>query len=192
MIPSTHLSLLAALKDDHQREAAWEQFWKRYRETIFRWCIRRGLQAADAEDVTQSVLTNLSQSLPRYQHDPSKGRFRSWLQAVVNNAIRDLERAARRRPGDQGVGGSNFNERLLQVEALDDLARAIEGQGTERGNEPDLEAAVKRAKARVEEVTWKAFWRHVVDEQPAREVAQEIGLSVASVYQAKYRVARLL
>src|SRR5439155_26849261 len=59
MIPSTHLSLLVALKASGGREAAWGQFHRRYHETITRWCIRHGLQAADAEDVTQAVWTRL-------------------------------------------------------------------------------------------------------------------------------------
>jgi RNA polymerase sigma factor (sigma-70 family) len=186
MIPSTHLSLLKALQDEGQWPAAWERFQKRYQETLFRWCLRRGLQAADAEDVTQAVLTRLFQSLPHHEHDPAR-RFRRWLKAVVNNAIRDLERAARRHPADRAIGGSDFQERLGQVEALDDLAEAIEGHV-----DAALEEAVRRVKARVAEVTWQAFWRHVVDELPVGEVAQELGFGEGSVYQAKARVRRML
>src|SRR5262249_10052889 len=104
MIPSTHFSLLNALKHEGQREAAWERFQKRYEETLLRWCLGRGLQAADAEDVTQKVLIRLFRSLPQHEQDPSR-TFRSWLKAVVNNAIRDVFREAQRHPGDRGVGG---------------------------------------------------------------------------------------
>src|SRR2546421_3993370 len=109
MIPSTHLSLLCALKASHLREAAWEQFQRRYQETILRWCVRRGLQAADAEDVTQAIWVRLLRSLPEHEHDTSRP-FRSWLKTVVTNAIRDFLRSARRHPGNRGVGGSSFQD----------------------------------------------------------------------------------
>src|SRR5262245_17356709 len=100
MIPSTRFSLLNALKDADQLNAAWERFQKRYEETILGWCARRGLQPADAQDVTQKVLISLFRSLPQHEHDPSRS-FRSWLKAVVNNAIRDVYRNALRHPGDR-------------------------------------------------------------------------------------------
>src|SRR5262249_2916572 len=97
---------------------------------------------------------------------------------------------AERHPGDRGVGGSDARAHLAGLEMpgdLDDLAEAIEGQ-----TDPDLEAAVQRVKARVAAVTWQAFWAQVVDGQSAAEVAQQLGIGVASVYQARYRVSHLL
>jgi RNA polymerase sigma-70 factor (ECF subfamily) len=38
------------------------------------------------------------------------------------------------------------------------------------------------------EATWRAFWRHVVEGAGVTEVAEELNLSVASVYKAKVRV----
>ncbi len=188
MIPSTHLSLLVALKATEQRGAAWERFQARNHETIFRWCVRRGLQPADAEDVTQAVWARLLRALPEHQHDPSRP-FRSWLKAVVANAVRDLFRAEQRRPGDRGVGGSVFQERLaaLEDEGVEELVGAIEGQQS-----AELDGAVERVKARVGEATWQAFWLLTVDELPAAEVADRLGMSVGSVYQAKYRTSGLL
>jgi RNA polymerase sigma-70 factor (ECF subfamily) len=40
--------------------------------------------------------------------------------------------------------------------------------------------------------TWQAFWEHVVEEQPAPEVAARLGITVNAVFKAKARVlARL-
>jgi RNA polymerase sigma factor (sigma-70 family) len=189
VIPSTHLSLLAALKASGQREAAWERFQRLYHGTILRWGLRHGLQPADAEDVTQAVWERLLRSLPGHEHDPSR-RFRSWLKAVVANAIRDLLRAARRRPGDRAVGGSSFQDRLAALEAAESveaLVEALEGQ-----QDADLSAAVQGVQARVGELTWQAFWLLAVDGLPAAEVAGRLGMSVGSVYQCKYRVSALL
>jgi RNA polymerase sigma-70 factor (ECF subfamily) len=43
-----------------------------------------------------------------------------------------------------------------------------------------------------EATTWRAFWLTVVDGKKAAEVSEVVGISVASVYQAKSRVLRRL
>jgi RNA polymerase sigma-70 factor (ECF subfamily) len=41
-------------------------------------------------------------------------------------------------------------------------------------------------------VTWQAFWEHGARGRPAAEVASQLGLTLAAVYGAKFRVlARL-
>jgi RNA polymerase sigma-70 factor (ECF subfamily) len=47
-------------------------------------------------------------------------------------------------------------------------------------------------RAEYEEQTWQAFWRVVVDAQKPADVAEELGMSLAAVYQAKSRVLRRL
>ena len=63
---------------------------------------RPGLQDADAQDVTQAVLTQLAVQLRRFTYDPSQ-KFRGWLRTLVKNACRDCmaDRRARsvRSPG---------------------------------------------------------------------------------------------
>lgn len=186
--PSTHLSILRALKDPRQRDAGWQRFQSDYEATILHWCQRKGLQHADAQDVTQAVLKRLWQVLPNHDHDPSRS-FRGWLKAVVGNAVSDLRRAVSRRPGDRGVGGSAFLDRLTDLESpesVSDLAEATSQVGR------DLDAAVARVQARVGETTWQAFWRKAVEGKPAAEVAEQLGLSAGAVYQAAYRVRDLL
>ena len=52
--------------------------------------------------------------------------------------------------------------------------------------------ALKVMRAEFETTTWQACWEFVVSGRPAAEVAKELGLSVAVVYSAKYRVLRRL
>ena len=37
-------------------------------------------------------------------------------------------------------------------------------------------------------MTWQAFWRTFIDGQPGKQVAEDLGLSVAAVYLARRRV----
>src|SRR5262249_9151665 len=150
MIPSTHASLLDALQNDDQE--AWAAFQARYGNVILGWCQRRSLPQDSAEDLTQEVLLKLFQQLPGY--DPAKGRFRSWLKAVVNNTLTDCWRRQRRRPEGGGVGGTAFLDRLAQLETpetADELSGAV-------ASAIETEV-VARVQARVEEKTWQAFYQ---------------------------------
>jgi RNA polymerase sigma-70 factor (ECF subfamily) len=188
MIPSTHLSILNALKEAGPSEEAWERFQRRYEGTILRWCLRHGLQQADAEDITQRVLLKLYRTLPGHEHDPSRP-FRSWLSTVVANAVRDFFRQAERHPDARGAGGTSFQEqlaRLQEPESTDELATELEGQ------DAALKAAIEGVKGRVSESVWQAFHRTVIDGQPVADVAKELGMSTGAAYQAKYRVSQMI
>ncbi|MBK7403340.1 MAG: sigma-70 family RNA polymerase sigma factor [Phycisphaerales bacterium] len=84
----TRPSLLSRLRD-HSDDEAWRQFESKYRELILRYCRRRGLQAADAEDIRQATMLRLVRSLPAFAYDPSRGRFRDYLYRVVRSAMSD-------------------------------------------------------------------------------------------------------
>jgi RNA polymerase sigma-70 factor (ECF subfamily) len=189
-IPSTHISLLCDLREAGRQDEAWAVFQARYRGVILGWCLRRGLSPHGAEDVTQDVLLKLFQQLPQYNHDPSRGQFRGWLKAVVNNALTDFWRRQRRRPERGGVGGTTFLERLGDL-ASPEPARELSGVIEEHARTTAAEI-LERVRARLKETTWQAFYQTMVERRPAAEVAAELHLSVASVYKANYRVKQML
>jgi RNA polymerase sigma factor (sigma-70 family) len=84
---STHPSLLERLRSPDD-QSAWRAFDEQYRELILRYCQRRGLQAADAEDVRQVVLMGLAHSMQNFVYQPELGRFRDYLGKIVQNVIR--------------------------------------------------------------------------------------------------------
>jgi DNA-directed RNA polymerase specialized sigma24 family protein len=74
-LPSTHASLFVPLQRTDPRPEAWEAVHARYQEVILRWCLRRGLSLASAEDLTQEIWLKLVHDIHKY--DPAKGRLRS-------------------------------------------------------------------------------------------------------------------
>lgn len=82
----TQPSLLSRVRNP-QDQAAWHQFETKYRELIGRYCRRRGLQAADVDDVRQIVMLDLARGLRDFEYDPARGRFRHYLGRVVRSAI---------------------------------------------------------------------------------------------------------
>jgi RNA polymerase sigma-70 factor (ECF subfamily) len=78
--------LLVRVRDPAD-QAAWSEFDGRYGELIVRYCLSRGLQQSDAEDVRQAVLMSLASALRSFKYSPQRGRFRSYLGRVVRNAV---------------------------------------------------------------------------------------------------------
>jgi RNA polymerase sigma-70 factor (ECF subfamily) len=188
--PSTRASFLNRLKDPFD-QPAWAAFVEAYKPSIDDWCRRQGLQQADADEVCNSVLAKVWNKMREFQYDPSR-RFRGWLRRVVQNEVKDFWKRDRRRPGSRGAGGSNTQELLEQVEALPDddpMAQALEE--LETAQERLLEA-VQRVRLRVAPQTWQAWVSSVQQSQPAKEVAERLGISVASVYQAKKRINTMI
>lgn len=184
--PSTHASLL--LPPHEAPLECWEALHLRYRDVILGWCLRREVSHACAEDIAQEIWIKLLRDMSSY--DPAKGRFRSWLKAVVNNALTDYFRRQGRQPEHGGVGGTLFLERLANIaspEAAGDLSREIE-----RSTRNIAADVLARVRARLQETTWQAFYQTLVEKRPAGEVAQALGIGVASVYKNTFRVKKML
>jgi RNA polymerase sigma-70 factor (ECF subfamily) len=186
--PSTHDSLLLALRDGDHHGEGWKVFESRYRGVIFGWYQRRDLPPADFEDFFQDLVLRLFQTISTY--NPAKALFRSWLKTVVNNMLTDYSRKQRRRLERGGVGGTAFLEQLAQLESpetADELSGVIEDQAKLIAAE-----VLKRVRARVEEKTWQAFDQYVEKGRSAPDVAAELGLRVATVYRYANRVKNMV
>src|SRR5437868_5171660 len=146
----TSPSLLGRLRRDPTDQDAWQKFVQRYGPKIFRWCRQWKLQEADAEDVTQNVLTKLAAKLQSFVYDPALS-FRGWLKTLTAHALSDFV-ADRRRPG-HGSGDSQVAELLDTLEARTDLVAHLE----EEFDREVLEEALTRVQLRVTPRRWEAF-----------------------------------
>ena len=70
--PETRESLLARLNSP-QSDEGWREFAAIYRPLVYRVAKAKGLQHADAEDLTQEVLSVIERSLDQF--DPKMGGF---------------------------------------------------------------------------------------------------------------------
>ena len=182
---ATSLSLLVRLREHSSDAATWEEFVGRYGPKIDRWCKHWGLQAADAEDVTQNVLLALSKQMQTFEYR-ADGRFRSWLKTI---AYRAWCRFQEERQRSAIASGSDEVARLLDsVEAREDFLREIDRE-CERNI---LEDAMRFVKQRVQPHTWAAFEHTALENRAAASVASELGLSVVAVYQSRSRVQAMI
>jgi RNA polymerase sigma factor (sigma-70 family) len=177
-------SLLLRLAQERRDDQAWDEFVQRYRPRIARWCRERGLQPADAEDVTQIVLEQLLGAMREFHYDPS-GSFRAWLQTVTSRAC------ARYRLAETRLSGRKDEEALKLIEeapARQDLARRIE----EAFDEELLEQATELVQERIEHQTWEAYRLTAIERLSGAEAASQLGMPVMNVYVARRRVQEML
>ena len=181
--PETRLSLLVRLKDRGDQQA-WQEFAEIYQPVIYRLARHKGRQHADAEDLTQVVLMAVAKAVERWEHNPRRARFRTWLHRVAQNAI--LNALTRGKP-DRGSGDTGLlalldqqprqegpDSNLLQLEYRREIFRR----------------AARQIRDEFQPATWDAFWHSAVDGHDVQRVARELNKTLGSVYAARSRVMR--
>jgi RNA polymerase sigma-70 factor (ECF subfamily) len=185
-LPTTRPSLLVRIRDAADRDA-WVQFVEVYAPLVYKFVRRRGLQDADAADLTQDVLRAVAGARQRLRYDPDRGTFRSWLFTVARNKLATfLARQQRRRNRDCTGDPQEWLDRQPAPEQ-DEVAL------WEQEYEQRLfDWAAEQVRDQFQSGTWQAFWLTAVEGQGAKDAAAQLGVSVGAVYIAKSRVlARL-
>jgi RNA polymerase sigma-70 factor (ECF subfamily) len=177
--PPTRPTLLRRIRNRQDHEA-WTSFVTIYTPLIYGHCRKRGLQEEDARDVTQEVFVKVW----KFEYQPEKGRFRSWLGTVTWRAIRRKQRQRREVNGRGTVEG----EDLLDQETARQEESALEADI----NRYLFETALARVRPHFADPTWRAFELAWCQDRPAAEVAHELGIPIDHVYVAKHRVLKRL
>jgi RNA polymerase sigma-70 factor (ECF subfamily) len=186
-MPDTSLSFLDQLRQG-EASGQWNQLVALYTPILQSWLRRYDdLPPADMEDILQEVLLAVSQELPRFEHNQKPGAFRSWLRQILVHRLRRFWEARQRQP--KSIGGSDF---LGELQELQDDASRISQIWNKEHDRQVLQHLLGLVRSRVAPQTWDAFHLLVIDEQPPREVAARLGLSLGSVYAAKSRVLQAL
>lgn len=182
--PPTRYTLISKLQDSQNAEA-WHEFASIYQPLIFRICQNRGLQHADATDVTQEVLARVSTAIESFDGSQKGATFRGWLYRVTRNLVADFFR----RQQKQAMNFDNAN--LLQAVEQDPLP----GESAEFQLEYQRQiflVVAREVESQVQPNTWQAFWQTEVQRRNVEEVAAELGMNAGAIYVARSRiVARL-
>ena len=203
----TSPSLIARIRANET--LAWDRLVTLYGPLVYRWCQRAGLQPSDVEDRFQEVFEAVFQHIQQFQKERAGQTFRGWLFTITRNKIRDHFRRQNREP--RAPGGTEALRRLHSIadEATLDRGstasqarqslrdRTLDGlTEADRDDDKEVGALTHRALALIRsefrESSWRAFWRTAIDELPAPDVADELGMSPGAVRVAKSRVLRRL
>lgn len=174
----TQPSLLSRVRDPKD-DQAWSDFEKKYRELLLCYASRRGLQSADAEDVRQQVMLNLSKYMRDFKYDGSRGRFRSYLGRMVRHAV--AQHFARRKEGEVAI------DTRIQAALSDDDAGDADSTWEEEWTNHHYRLAMETVCKQVEPKTASVFDRFVAGES-AEKIAADAGMSVDAVQKIKQRM----
>jgi RNA polymerase sigma factor (sigma-70 family) len=180
---STSWTLLRKLGESPADGSAWGVFVLRYGPAVFQWCRQWGLQEADANDVTQTVLLKLMEHMKVFEYDPSKS-FRAWLKTVSYRAWAKWRDARQ----NLAVGTEDIRIALQTLEAKEDLLTRLEKEY----DRELMEMAMVRVSQRVEPHTWEVFRLLALQGLPGAEVARRLNLRVATAYVARSKVQRMI
>ncbi|MCE5302841.1 MAG: sigma-70 family RNA polymerase sigma factor [Planctomycetaceae bacterium] len=185
MESKTKITLLEQIRDGSD-VLAWQAFSARYWKTVFWFAKNRGCSDNTAEDVVQDVMLEVFRGREVFSYNPTKGRFRDWLGALVRNVVakhrRQPAQRIRARGGDSEHGISPQESCRHEVDASWDAA-------FEHGL---LAAILKVVQQEVAPQTYQAFELVAVYDVSGEQAAKITGLSRNAVYLARKRVLERL
>ena len=166
---STRFSLLLDMRDLADRKS-WEEFVEIYTPVISNTIRRYRVNSSDADDILQEVLLQMSKTIQRYDQDPNKGKFRSYLRQVTANKVKDYWRKRQSHvvsiENPALIAENEFHQEIWN----DELNRSL------------FRIALSRVKRQSKDLTWNCFQEHVLRKRQAEAVAEESGTSVNAVY----------
>jgi RNA polymerase sigma-70 factor (ECF subfamily) len=130
--------------------------------------------------VAQEVLGQVARSIGGFDYQPGRGRFRDWLGTVTRHKIARWAEHRGRGPAVADLSADELAAPGGDPEWSDEFYARVLG------------AALERIRGDFEPRIWDAFERAWAGDRPAPEVAEALGMTLESVYQAKSRVLRRL
>ncbi len=179
---ATRSSILSALHDTAD-QAAWGRFFDTYAGFIYGIARHEGLGEADADDIVQTVMTELVRGGAASRYDKARGPFRGWLSQLTLWRVRSRMRQEARR---DRAHREAHEEEASKLEALPESPqeRAFEAEWMETVTA----AALERLRAEVNPTHFRAYYASAIEGLDAPDVQRLCGVSADNLYQIRRRV----
>jgi len=183
MFPNTQWTELAhaTLSGEEAGRAAMEAMCRSYWEPVRKFVLQRGWSPQEAPDLTQSFFLYLMEKGVLRQAEREKGKFRSFLQGVLNNFL--LAERQKRRTQKRGGGWE-------QEELEDDIAATPDTAGLEFDKQwarTLVEAALQRVAAECAAKRGESFYQTIAvfiggsgELVPHEQAAAALSMNVAT------------
>lgn len=180
---TTRSSVLRAAANVEDK-AAWGRFFDLYAGFVFAIARSKGLSADDADDVVQSVFTDLSRKLPTFEYDRTKGRFRSYLLELVNWRVIDKLKSGKR----EAELITAYSQEANVSQTPENPASAVDLEWQSQA----LNEALRRLKNEVKEEHFTAFVESAIEGVDTETVMKLHGISRDNLYQIRTRLTTKL
>jgi RNA polymerase sigma factor (sigma-70 family) len=183
----TRQSLLSRLRDCED-QAGWREFFERYWRLLYNVARKSGLADAEAQDVVQNTFIYLTRKMPKFQYDPARGSFKSWLRVVMRSRIAVMRRAGANSPlmRDPLKEGEEAFE-----EIPDPSADALDEVWQREWEENLLQTAVRHVRTKASARQLLIFRLATQEGFSLTQVAKKLNVNIAQVYMARHRVGKL-
>ncbi len=166
--------------------AAWETLFRLYSPLLRYWVRKSRIPQLDEDDLVQEVFRSIHSGLARFEKKSATDSFRAWMRTITQNKIRDYLKMQANKP--LATGGTTA---LRLVHEAPDLALGDELPEISE-DRLIIHEALEMVRREIQPQTFQAFWRSTLDGIAPSQVAEELGIPLHSVYQAKSRVLRRL
>ena len=171
----TRVTLLERLRAGKD-QTAWLEFESTYRAFIFSLILRMGIPNADAEDISQTVLTKVWQKIEDFEYNRNRGKFHNWLAAMTRNTVKDFFRT--KKNFITGRDAVEYKETYNSIEQQ--ILPEIEKLAREEWILHITNLAWENIKNDLHENKRDVF-KYISQEIPNPEIAQKLGISETSV-----------
>ena len=167
-------------------EISWEEFYGIYWPLVLAIGRKLGMTQDVCRDLMQEIMFELFHGEALLRYDPSRGKFRTFFGVLVRHkAMAMLQDSARFSAcaGTTGSGGKNDRESTPgplspgNHDENDPFQKIFD----EEYRKCLLSIAMNELRNNVEPKTYSIFEMVVLQERPAREVAQYLGISRATI-----------
>ncbi len=156
---------------------AFEALFREHQRSVYGWILRIIRDPAAAEDLTIETFWRIHRAHARFE--PARA-FEPWARRIATHAALDWLRARR---SDSGRTSANFDE---------DVADLPSKSVPNPGIAAEIRSRTAQAFARLPPGLRIAAVLSVVEEQPHKDVAAALGISVGAVKLRVFRAIRLL
>lgn len=182
----TRASLVNRLRDLGDTRS-WGEFHATYSRLVRHVALRAGLNETEAEEAVQETWIQVAHKMPTFRYDPGRDSFKGWLLHLARFRIADqFRRRGASRSG--GMDGRGVEDSESEGSGPADLEALWDAEW----NDALAAAALERVRSSVRPEHFEIFHLAVVRQQPLREVARTLDVSLARVYLAKHRVGRAM
>ncbi|MBQ9336080.1 MAG: sigma-70 family RNA polymerase sigma factor [Lentisphaeria bacterium] len=159
-----------------EEEQAWIDFDNKYRSMILAVGKQRGIAPDDCEDLVQEVMLVCCRRISRFFYDRSKGRFRSYLYAVIKHSA---WRMLRQEAPDAPEPPLEYEEGIDRI-FMEEYERFL------------TDSVLALLRERVSTQTYSAFEMLAIQQLPVKEVSQITRKTPAALYLIRHRCMRIL
>ena len=181
----TRKTLINRLRQTNSDTRSWSEFYDLYWKLVYSVALKAGLSSTDAEDVVQETFLKVSKSIKKFDYDPRKGRFRSWLCLITKQQVANHYRKTSKLPELPAFWNEDPDQPAVEIP---DPTNNWEAIWDSEDRKHTLHLALTKLKERVNPKHYQIFLAHCIKGMPVKEVTELMQVSANEVYLAKNRV----